>query len=378
MQTRYRRSWTEEGTCVTWSRGRDMSHVPRSKPVDTEDTIILDGWFGDLADLKQEDEAVRRYLLTWIRTMVTKYKIDGLRLDTALYMPTYFLSEFQQASQRLILGEVPTLNVTLHRSFTPPLSGLLNFPATTLVSKVFSTSGSLSDLAAQLARQHIASYPAEGHRLANFIDNHDMPRFLYSHSGDETLLQNSLTWAFLWHGLPVMYYGTENPAVSNQRDSRMAMWPSGFAPTSISRFVASLNELRQHYAIGAGGAAVKSLAVVAAAAQSSLAFTRASLLVVVGNRGHGQPLEACIKMSALPPTWQHICASGAGGAAALTHVLGTSTDRAVCMLSLNEVQQLPEMMHLCVRSQEGGPIVYAQCGSPLPCKAAAAAFETDR
>ena len=36
----------------------------------------------NLADLKQENDYVRTTLLSWIRDLVQKYKIDGLRIDT--------------------------------------------------------------------------------------------------------------------------------------------------------------------------------------------------------------------------------------------------------------------------------------------------------
>lgn len=35
-----------------------------------------------LADLKQEDDYVRTTLLSWIKDLVNKYHIDGLRIDT--------------------------------------------------------------------------------------------------------------------------------------------------------------------------------------------------------------------------------------------------------------------------------------------------------
>jgi alpha-amylase len=35
-----------------------------------------------LADLKQENDYVRTTLLNWIRDLVNKYKLDGIRIDT--------------------------------------------------------------------------------------------------------------------------------------------------------------------------------------------------------------------------------------------------------------------------------------------------------
>ena len=50
-------------------------------------TVILEGWFGDLADLRQENPSTRAYLLEWIRNLQSTYGIDGFRLDTVTYMP---------------------------------------------------------------------------------------------------------------------------------------------------------------------------------------------------------------------------------------------------------------------------------------------------
>ena len=43
-------------------------------------TVILDGWFGDLADLRQEDPAIASYLLDWISTMVRRRSTKLTRL----------------------------------------------------------------------------------------------------------------------------------------------------------------------------------------------------------------------------------------------------------------------------------------------------------
>ena len=99
-------------------------------------TVILDGWFGDLADLRQENPAIASYLLDWIANMVrpvialyslcvfefkyardlchdyrtcyctqvTKYGVDGLRLDTVTYVPKWFLEKFQASADVYIVG----------------------------------------------------------------------------------------------------------------------------------------------------------------------------------------------------------------------------------------------------------------------------------
>ena len=40
----------------------------------------------------------RAHRLGWVRRMVARYRLDGLRLDTALYVPDDFLAAFQAAA----------------------------------------------------------------------------------------------------------------------------------------------------------------------------------------------------------------------------------------------------------------------------------------
>ena len=43
--------------------------------------------------------------------------------------------------------------------------------------------------------------------MGNFIDNHDVPRFL-TIQPDEQLLRNALAWVLIADGIPTIYYGT--------------------------------------------------------------------------------------------------------------------------------------------------------------------------
>ncbi len=44
--------------------------------------------------------------------------------------------------------------------------------------------------------------------MVNFLDNHDLPRFLFE-KPDTTVLRAALMYLFTWDGIPCMYYGTE-------------------------------------------------------------------------------------------------------------------------------------------------------------------------
>jgi len=301
-------------------------------------TVVEQGWFGDLADLRQEDEVTRAYLLSWIKDMVGRYGLDGLRLDTAIYMPRWFLSELQQAAGVYMIGEVVTHNFTFHRSYTPPLQGLLNFPVTGHLPEIFTPGGSLLRLRDLLAQQEASGYP-DLHLLGNFIDNHDGDRFLHS-QGDLSQVRNGLVWALLHHGIPIVYYGTEQVSVSDRKDMRMSMWPH-YGTTDTYRFLAQLNALRRDHGLAAGGRHVAEPARVVSASAQALAFARGELMALLGNGGAGAAaVEVCVEEASLPGRWATACGRaetvlGAGASVRCEHG------------------------RLCLRTEGGEPAVFA-------------------
>ena len=49
-----------------------------------------------LPDLKQENDWVTQKLLDWIKDLVQKYKIDGIRIDTIMEVPKWFWDKFRE------------------------------------------------------------------------------------------------------------------------------------------------------------------------------------------------------------------------------------------------------------------------------------------
>jgi len=84
--------------------------------------------------------------------------------------------------------------------------------------------------------------------LVNFIDNHDVPRFLYQ--GDPAALHQSLLLLLTEQGIPCIYYGTEQRLDGgNDPANREDMWRVGFntvAPTF--QWIKRLTALRRAYA----------------------------------------------------------------------------------------------------------------------------------
>ena len=52
-----------------------------------------------LPDLRTEDAAVLNVWTAWIKNLVAKYKIDGLRLDSAQQVDNAFLKPFEAAGK---------------------------------------------------------------------------------------------------------------------------------------------------------------------------------------------------------------------------------------------------------------------------------------
>lgn len=57
-----------------------------------------------LSDLKQENDWVRTKLLEWIKDLVDKYHIDGIRIDTVPEVPKWFWSQFNKAAGVYAVG----------------------------------------------------------------------------------------------------------------------------------------------------------------------------------------------------------------------------------------------------------------------------------
>lgn len=84
--------------------------------------------------------------------------------------------------------------------------------------------------------------------LVNFLDNHDVPRFLYSGKGEDAL-KNALLFLFTEDGLPCVYYGTEQGfAGGNDPANREDLWVSGYDTAApMYKWIKRLSGLRKAY-----------------------------------------------------------------------------------------------------------------------------------
>ena len=238
--------------------------------------------------------------------MVTSYKVDAIRLDTAPYMPKAFLSAFQRTATVDILGEVTSSNLSFHASYQEDrdadtvLRGLLNFPLTYQIPAAFcgtqaqqlsSTPFDMSALGEVLMRQQQPGAYANLDLLGNFADNHDGPRIARQCANDTTRVAHALAFVMLTRGVPIVYYGTEHSFA--QDDNRVAMWPTRFARGgAIYTLLARLNSIRRAHGVGQHGLPV---ALVHASA-SQLVLSRGDVWIYLNNVGDAAartPLAYC-------------------------------------------------------------------------------------
>ena len=159
----------------------------------------------DLPDLKHENNYVSDELLRWIKYMVEKYKLDGLRVDTVPEVPKWFWKKFNKAAGVFQIGEVFNGNVEYVHSYQGPL--------TSTVRPVY-----------------------DGYEtvLGVFIGNHDNARFLYPPEGrTREQLDMASMFSVFWEGIPVIYYGDEQYFDGGGDPyCREALWDHGYNMTS--------------------------------------------------------------------------------------------------------------------------------------------------
>ncbi|CAK9088333.1 unnamed protein product [Durusdinium trenchii] len=219
----------------------------------------IQGWFYDLGDLNQTHHFVSSELIKWGKYMKDTYHIDGFRLDTAPYVYKSFLSEFQDAVEIPILGEVTASNWSFFKSYSPGessaekpvLKGLLNFylqnAATTGFCGMPFFPGANLNLT-RLGESMKVEYELNPGQvndlnlLGNFVDNHDMKRLAYFCSSTMPRMRNALAWTMLTQGIPIIYYGTEHFF----KETHPPMWNAGFSTTTPGyTFLQGLNNVRR-------------------------------------------------------------------------------------------------------------------------------------
>ena len=222
--------------------------------------VQLGDFPGGLKDVATELPEVRAEMIDKYTRWVELVDLDGFRIDTVKHVEYEFWKEFaggvrarlapQKKERFLMFGEAFDGNDQLLGSYTQPgmldsvfyfsqhysvfrdVFGYAHLPdqqkPTKQVEELWSKRRTNYNMTPQPGGIGIA--PAKA--LVNFMDNHDVARFLFTAEGDKDALRNALTYLMTEEGIPCLYYGTElDFAGGNDPSNREVLWTSGFPTT---------------------------------------------------------------------------------------------------------------------------------------------------
>ncbi|MDY0058909.1 MAG: alpha-amylase family glycosyl hydrolase [Myxococcota bacterium] len=190
------------------------------------------GDLNGLDDLATEKAEVRTALATIYGDWYASANVDGFRIDTVKHLEEDFWDDFANAIRTKVaassparkflqFGEAYTFSHGEMAKFVTGerLDSLLNFELQPALKSVFAQDGPTSKLTTELANRALLRDGAIARAgsggvsardgAVNFLDNHDVARFLDDPKADGTKLFGALTYLYTTLGIPCIYYGTE-------------------------------------------------------------------------------------------------------------------------------------------------------------------------
>ncbi len=167
-----------------------------------------------LPDFASEKPAVQFFFRSVADHWQGAIGFDGFRLDAVKHVPIAFWKDFNTHVRKrwgpgfFLLGEMldgdpKTISRVLKEG---RFSSLFDFPLYYTLLDVFARGGDARKLGVRFAADRGYTDP---NRLATFLDNHDLDRFVTSCHGDLDRYRAALALIFTARGIPVLCYGDE-------------------------------------------------------------------------------------------------------------------------------------------------------------------------
>jgi glycosidase len=193
---------------------------------------------------------VRQALIRVFSWWIQVGNVDGFRIDTLKHVELEFWQEFAPAIRRFaknlgknkffMFGEAFDGDDVLvgSHTFNNMVDSAFYFPQKWRVfDSVFKYGGRTREIETLFEERklHYGSTPHEDgvglapqQVLVNFLDNHDVARFLFDKPSIPAL-HSALFYLFTWDGIPCIYYGTEQQlAGGNDPANRERLWETGY------------------------------------------------------------------------------------------------------------------------------------------------------
>lgn len=242
---------------------------------DEEKQTRLGDFPGGLKDVATELPEVRATMVDAYAKWVELADFDGFRIDTVKHVEHEFWKVFsagirarldrQGKKKFLMFGEAFDGNDQLLGSYTQPgeLDSVFYFSQHYQVYRdIFQyahdpTKQKGTSQIKELWESRAKNWSGEPQQLGvgiapakmpvNFMDNHDVSRFLFEAKNDVAALRNALTLLLTEEGIPCIYYGTElDFRGGNDPANREVLWEKGFATSGDTfRHIAKLNRIRK-------------------------------------------------------------------------------------------------------------------------------------
>ncbi|WP_368503124.1 glycoside hydrolase family 13 protein [Alkalihalophilus sp. As8PL] len=166
----------------------------------------------ELPQFNNDSAEARDYMLNEVVPFwLEELDFDGLRLDYAKGPSYSFWVDFRDKVKSIdpdmyVFGEVWDSREKIS-TYAGKLDGSLDFGFHDTFKGTFAFDGSMQSIV-QYVKENEAVYHPE-YIMTTFLDNHDLPRFLYEAGNDTDKLKLASFTQFMLPGSPVIYYGTE-------------------------------------------------------------------------------------------------------------------------------------------------------------------------
>ena len=90
-----------------------------------------------MPDLNHENEWVTQILIDWIHNLAIKYNIDGVRVDTIMEVPKWFLDKLRESAGVFQIVEAFHGNVNVAADCQNHLDSIFNYPLFYVIKRAF-------------------------------------------------------------------------------------------------------------------------------------------------------------------------------------------------------------------------------------------------